>query len=427
MAALPRVLVVLDFGAASPMSILAAARGTADVAFLADRSLPYVRGLFDDLRELAPVHDITGRSEREVHDLVEHLDPAGITTFSESRLTWTAALAHRRGAAFLSPETARAVTDKHTQRHLLAGAGVQHTRCRIVRGTADLAAALADVGLPAILKPRHGAASAYTCRIDSGAEAGSRLRDFLAAGPRDFVVEQFLTGDPSVAGSRWGDYVSVESVTSGGETRHLEVTGKFPLAAPLRETGYVVPSTLGPAAAAQVLDLTSAALAALGVRDGVTHVELKLTADGPRVIEVNGRLGGYVADLVRRARGFDLVRTALVAALGRHGDAAPASYRRHAFQYFLMPPPGAVALRRLDGVDALQARRGLTVELLKKPGDPLDWRLGTLTYLGIVHGSGTDHDDVLRLVDVIDDTLRIDYRYRTEEPPPSHADDSVIT
>jgi biotin carboxylase len=419
---LPRLAVVLDFGAASPMSILASARGLADVVFLCDRALPYVRSRADELAAIATVSDVTGRDQAGMLDAVERLDLDGITTFSESQLNRTAALAQGRGLAFLSPQAARAMTDKFLQRQLLAEAGVQATRCRVVRGVADLDTALAEVGLPAILKPRSGAASAYTCRVGSLAEATARLRDFLARMPApssaEFVVEEVLPGDPMVAGVGWGDYVSVESVTSYGVVRHVEITGKFPLAAPLRETGYFVPSTLDAAVRRQVLDLTEAGIHALDMRHGVTHVEVKLTPAGPRIIEVNGRLGGYVADIVRRARGFDLVRAALAVALGQAADIPTVVYRRHAFQYFITPPMSAVALGRLDGVDELGRQSGIhLVETFKQAGQTLDWRDGTLAYLGIVHGSARDHQGILRLVGLVRQTLKITYGAIPEDGP----------
>jgi hypothetical protein len=414
---LPSVAVVLDFGAATPMSVLAAARGLARIVFLCDRAGSYTHDDAAELAGLAEVWDITGLRVEDIAADRRFAGLAGITTFSERQLVRTAALAHHRGLPFLSPRAADAATDKFRQRQMLADAGVDHTTCRTVRGADQLDAALADVGLPAVLKPRRGAAGARTCRVDSVAEAHRRLRDFLATAPTrgEYVVERLLTGDPTVAGNGWGDYVSVESVTSHGITRHLDITGKFPLAPPMRETGYVVPATLDPPTRRAVLELAGAAIRALGIDHGATHTEVKLTPSGPRVIEVNGRLGGYVADLVRRASGYDLLRATLLCALGRPAEPPPEGYRRHAFQYFLTPPVEAVALRRLDGADALTRGRGIhLVETVKQPGDPLDWRDGTLTYVGIVHGSGTDHADVLRLVDHIEHTLRVEYDIATE-------------
>jgi biotin carboxylase len=418
---LPRLAVVFDFGSASPMSILASARGLARIVFLCDRDLSHVRSLYDDLGALAPVCDTTGLTDEQIVARPDCADLAGIVTFSESQLNRTAALAHRLGLPFLSVSTAAAVTDKYTQRRILAQAGVQHTRCRVVRTVADVDPALEAVGVPAVLKPRRGSASARTCTVHSADEARARLRAFTdpAAGgsAAEFVVEQLLTGDSSAAGEGWADYVSVESMTSHGDIRHVEVTGKFPLAPPLRETGYVVPSTLPDALRQQVLTLTSAALTALGVWHGITHTEVKLTPSGPQIIEVNGRLGGYVADLVRRARGFDLVRAALTIALGRPCAPPTTAYRRLAFQYFLTPPMEAVALRRLDGIDELGHLPGIhLVEVLAQPGAALDWRHGTLAYLGIVHGSAPDHRSVRGLVDLVDRTLHIEY----EAPPGGH-------
>ncbi|GID30477.1 ATP-grasp domain-containing protein [Paractinoplanes brasiliensis] len=418
---LPRLAVVFDFGSASPMSILAAARDLAEIVFLCDRDLPHVRPLFDELRTLASVGDITGLTDDEVLAQPAAADLAGIVTFSESQINRTAALAARLNLTFLDVRTAAAVTDKYTQRRMLAEAGVQDTECRLVRDLADLDTALDVVGLPAVLKPRRGAASTYTCTVHSRPEAAARLRAFTDPVTRgisgEFVIEQLLRGDPSIAGAGWADYVSVESVTSHGDVRHVEVTGKFPLAMPLRETGYVVPSTLSGKRREEVLALTGAALTALGVRHGVTHTEVKLTPDGPRIIEVNGRLGGYVADLVRRARGFDLVRAALTVALGRPCAPPSTAYRRHAFQYFLTPPMEAVALRRLEGVEELGHAAGIhLVEIFAEPGAALDWRRGTLAYLGIVHGSAPAHREVQRLVDLIHSTLDIEYDHLTAKP-----------
>ena len=415
MSTLPRLGVVLDFGAASPLGILASARGLCEVVFLYDGELPYPRAHAEELAALATVCDLAGCTTREAAGRVGQLGLAALVTFSETQLTRTAALARACGIGHsLSPDAAQAVTDKLLQRQLLAAAGVEVTRSRLVQESGDVEPALEHVGLPAVLKPRSGAASAFTCQVDSAGQAHQRLSEFQDRSPGPeraaFVLEELLVGEAAAAGKEWGDYVSIESVVQSGQVRHVEVTGKFPLAPPFRETGYVVPSTLAEQLADQVRALTTAAVLALGIHDGVTHTEIKLTPTGPRVIEVNGRLGGYVSELIRRARGFDLVRAALATALGQRVEIAEPRYRRHTFAYFLTPPMDRRRLSRLDGVDQLSALPGIhTVELTKQVGDPIDWHDGTLAYLGIVHGSAADHDDVLDLVATIERTLLIDY------------------
>jgi hypothetical protein len=408
---LPRVAVVADFGAASPLSVAVAARKLCQVVFACDTGLPFVRAHLEDFGACGTVCDITGLAAAPAAARLGALGTRGITTFSHAHVERTAALASECGLSYHSQAAARALTDKLTQRQVLAAAGVQSTRCRALASPDGLPGAVREVGLPAVLKPRSGAGGAFTCRVDTPAAAMARLREFLAAAPgREFVLEQFLPGDPAATGPGWGDYVSVESVTSGGTVSHLEVTGKFPLTEPFRETGYFVPAVLAPALRREVLGLAGAALTALGVTTGMTHTEVKLTPAGPRVIEVNGRLGGYVADIVRRARGLDLVRVALAESLGMPPGPDRPGYARHAFQYFLLPPAGAVRVRRMEGITRLRRVPGIhLVELFAKPGDALDWRDGTLSYLGIVHGSGHSHSDILRLAGLVEELFVAEY------------------
>lgn len=61
---------------------------------------------------------------------------------------------------------------------------------------------------------------------------------------------------------------------------------------------------------------------------GVTHTELKLSADGPVVIEVNGRLGGAINELYTLTGRYQPVRAALETAGGQppRDPAPPHSY-----------------------------------------------------------------------------------------------------
>lgn len=404
---LPRLGIVFDLGAAGANDVLSAAWGLCDVVFVCDGSLPYVASQMDILREFGTVCDVAGLSRDAATDAVRACELAGVVTFSEFQLRRTADLAQGCGLRFHTPRTARLLTDKLAQREALRRASVPSTRCRAVRSTAEVAEAVAEVGLPAIVKPRHGVGSRDTCRVDTLAECLAAvallLDDDPASGEGELVVEGFLRGDPSVAGEPWGDYVSVESIVLDGEIQHACVTGKLPFAEPFRETGMFVPATLAEPVVAAVTGLASATIRAVGVRDGATQTELKLTPDGPRVIEINGRLGGYVAEILHRATDFDLVRATMAAALGQRVRIPPLTYRHVAFQYFLAPPPEAGTLVRLDGVEQVRALDGVAhVDIRARPGQRVDWRVGTGGHLGTVYGHAPDHRalaETLRRVD----------------------------
>ena len=108
----------------------------------------------------------------------------------------------------------------------------------------------------------------------------------------------------------------MESLIIDGHVHDLAVSGKLPTIPPFRETGRFWPSPLAPQEERQVRDLARRAVGALGVRIGLTHTEIRLTPAGPRIIEVNGRIGGGIYDFGREAAGVDLIETAARLAMG---------------------------------------------------------------------------------------------------------------
>ncbi|MGQ5637791.1 MULTISPECIES: ATP-grasp domain-containing protein [unclassified Streptomyces] len=222
---------------------------------------------------------------------------------------------------------------------------------------------------------------------------------------RTFVVEECLLGSPAAAGEGWGDYVSVEQLVHRGAVRASCVTGKLPLAEPFQETGFFIPSTLAPDLLDQVVRLATDAVRALGIRDAVTHTEVKLTPSGPRIIEVNGRAGGHVVDIVPRACRGSLVTAALELALGRLPDTEAFRFTDVTFEWVLLPPVDARELISLYGADDARALEGVTaVDVHARPGEPIDWRLGNQT-LGLVHGQVADHAALRRLVERLERTV----------------------
>lgn len=393
------------------MEILASARKLCSVVFVCDEEGHGAAGAVDGLRELSAVLDVTGMSPGERSSALQALRPDGIVTFSEHQLARTAELAEACDLAFHTPDVVAGLVDKQRQRARMREAGVQSTRCTAVRTVEDVLSALKEVGLPAVIKPRSGAGSVDTSRIDSLEHAVALAAEFLADGAVEFVVEELLAGDPGAAGPGFGDYVSVESVTSDGAVRHVCVTGKLPLAEPFRETGMFQPAALPGPLASEVLALAESAIRALGITQGVTHVEIKLTPDGPRLIEVNGRMGGYVGALLRRSARFDLLRAALRSALSLPVEIPELVFAAVEFVYFVTPP--AEAGQTLAGIGGLAEVAAMPdvwqVKVDAEAGRALHWRQGTEGHLGTVHGTAADHDRLRATVDAIQSTIALDY------------------
>ena len=139
----------------------------------------------------------------------------------------------------------------------------------------------------------------------------------------------------------------------------------------------------------------------MGARQGVFHVEIKTKSPVPEIIEVNGRLGGFLARLVGYGTGERLGRLALACLLG-HAQELTLRWDRCAQVLLFQAPPAAVAvtgaptrreIRRMPGVVA--------VGEVSPEGTAVDWRNGTNSAVAWVWLTGDGHDELHeRLVDL---------------------------
>lgn len=395
----PTVAVVYDEGAVSPSELRVGLADVGEAVFVVADS-PHIATMRPVLEQLGAVVALDSRPERD-GELIRSLAPDAILTFSEPMIRTTAELAAAAGLRFHDVSTARVLTDKVLQRQALRAAGVEELRTWPLRSPADWPDALAKVGLPAVLKPVRGAGSQNTHLLTEQRQGAALVAEIFAALPRSeqaeprLVLEEYLEGRPS---QPLGDFVAVESLCTPEGVSHVAISGKFPLLRPFRESGQFWPTQLPEMEQAAVLDLVSRALAALRVRHGFTHTEIKLTPSGPRIIEVNGRLGGYVNELSRKACGVDLVR---VAALHALGDEVEVPYLRPDQVHFqhnsnaptdpcrLLAVHGAPELRQLDGVSGYRT--------FIRVGDQLPGGVMTRE-LDVIWGSCEDHDSMVDLV-----------------------------
>jgi biotin carboxylase len=309
------------------------------------------------------------------------------------------------------------LTDKHAQRDALAASGLMVPEFLVIAKNAD-AAAVAELGsgftYPAVLKPRCGQASRDTLPISSHSELQAtmaELRERPDAAGEDYVLEGFVPdASTDLGGDGFAGFVSVESVVENGHVEHAAISARTPFRWPFRETGYFTPSALAPELQAEVFEVAERAVYALGVTVGCLHTEIKLTDDGPVVIEVNGRPGGGMSEMLERASGFSILRTALRLAIGDPvGLEGPVACSRVGYLLYVFPETeiewidtvkGLSELRKIDGVDE--------VVLVRGPGRQIDWREGSEAHVFHYSGTTRDHDELRRLIERTASLVRIE-------------------
>ncbi|MCT9004767.1 ATP-grasp domain-containing protein [Streptomyces sp. NPDC054766] len=403
--------VVYDEGAASAGEIGVGLGDLGRVVFLVPDT-PHNRLLRPVMENLGDVVALSGSSREDI-DLVRKVAPDAVLTYSERMIRKTAELAEAMGLPSHSADVAHALTDKVRQRRILRTRGVDEVRSHPLRSPEEWPTALATVSLPAIIKPVQGGGSRDTYAVTTDAEAAEVLALLFSGenetGSTEFTVEELLEGRPSLP---YGDYVSVESVCTEQGVVHLAVTGKFPLMKPFREPGRFWPAHVPEDEERAILDLTSRALQALDVTYGLTHTELKLTASGPRIIEINGRLTGHMNLTTRSTLGIDLVRLGGLLALGERPGTGPLDFGGQVhFQFNTMAPTQACRLERIHGATEVRRIPGVVgYRNYAKPGTAIPG--GVMTYpLDVIWGTCDDHPSMIEVVRQALQALSYDFAF----------------
>ena len=299
-----------------------------------------------------------------------------------------ASLAAERLGLAHSPPAATALTrDKAAMRRRLAQAGVRQPDFVVVAGGEDPVAAAARLGFPVVLKPLELSGSQGVIRADTpeeAAAAAARIQRLLGHSTEEasapLLIERFVPGVE----------VAVEGLLSGGELHTLAIFDKpDPLDGPyFEETLYITPSRLPDEVQHAVQDLTSAAVAGLGLTEGPVHAEVRVNGDAVAVIEVAARsIGGLCARSLRFGLGVSLESFILRHALNlplRDTTAAHA-----ASGVMMLPIPSAGVLVEVRGREAALKVAGIVgLEITIAPGGWVEPLPEGDRYLGFMFARG---------------------------------------
>ncbi|WP_175647253.1 ATP-grasp domain-containing protein [Streptomyces cyaneochromogenes] len=281
---------------------------------------------------------------------------AGIASSSEYFVSTAALVAAKLGLPAADGDAIARCRDKETQRIELAAAGVPVPRFTAATEAGQAVRAAAAIGHPVVLKPVLGSGSVGVRLCRDAAETRAWAAELLgrATDERGNPVPGRILVEAAVQGPEF----SVETFDGAVVTAVAKHIGPEPY---FVETGHDVPAPVPERTAAALGDTALRALAALGLGWGAAHTELRLTDEGPVVIEVNPRLaGGMIPVAVRAALGIDLVDAVIARAAGQPVPPARDAAGRAAVRFLHMEREGRVtdiagltAAREAPGVVAV--------------------------------------------------------------------------
>lgn len=183
--------------------------------------------------------------------------------------------------------------------------------------------------LPIIVKPTDRSGSLGVAKVEWLEDLRTAVETAMNCSfKHEVIVEEFIEGRE----------ISVEFISYHGVHYPLQITDKVTTGAPhFVELEHHQPADLTKEQYAQIYDLTKKALDALGVTNGASHSEYKITANSRiYVMEIGARMGGDFigSDLVQLSTGYDFLKGVIDVALGRFEEPVFGD-SHHAGVYFL--------------------------------------------------------------------------------------------
>lgn len=200
------------------------------------------------------------------------------------------------------------------------------------------------------------------------------------------MVEEFMTGAE----------VSVEAMTVNGETTIVTITDKLTTPPPFFvEIGHSEPSMQSKEVQEEIRRITLQAVKAIRMINGPSHTEVKITENGPKIVEIAARLGGdYITSrLVPLTTGVDMVGSSVLLAAGEEID-LKVKYNKGSAIRFLQGVEGTIS--NIDVDEKVYGINGVEeVVLYKKAGDLLSGTKSSNDRVGHVIASGRNADEAI--------------------------------
>lgn len=340
-----------------------------------------------------------GALEQTIADLAEHR-PAAVIAGIESGVELADQLSEAMGLRTNGTLLSRPRRDKFEMIETIKAAGVRGAAQVLAFDRDTLLDWYAASGLTrVVVKPVKSAGNDGVFFCDDERDV---LAAFAALADTDsaldlrnhaVVAQEYLLGVEYYVNTVSLD--SVHYVCDIHSTRHLNVNGVRDLLG-----GSHLLNRRGPEQD-QLAEYVFTVLDALGVRNGPAHTELKLTEDGPCLVETAARIcGADLPVLVGKAIGDSQLEWTVDAYTNpeRFAERSKQDYRikQHAICINMISPrPGTLAgYPKLDQLRALESYHDALVRV--RPGEPIHRTINDFTYPMLVHLLNSSKATLLR-------------------------------
>ncbi len=318
----------------------------------------------------------------------------GIVSMAEVGVRPAADLSYRLGLPSISQEAAANATSKAAMRRQWSKIGKYSTDFCVVSTEEEAFHAIERLAtFPMIFKPDRSFGGARgVIRV----EAKDEVRDaflFARSGSlpnSDIVIEPFVHGTEH----------SAEVLIWEGQTSVLCVGEKVKSSSPYRvDVSVQYPARLSSTQETAVADMCDQAVAALGLKQGMAHIEFAYTPNGPVLFELGARCGGgHTPQIAHHVSGVNEFVEACRMACGIPPTQFLASASNGADYRFLIFPPGK--LKGATVPDDVRCHKGIAdVAVTLEPGDEVRPLRTTSQRAGFIVTLGRNRQEAIGLAD----------------------------
>ena len=272
--------------------------------------------------------------KEEILSICQQIGINGICTIASDVAAPTVAyVAEKMGLVGNSYESAVRANNKYLMRESFSKADVPCPKYMVATpetlNTPTVLDGLREFQYPIIIKPSDRSGSLGVSKICTPAEYYPAIDKAMEVSFRhEAMIEEFIEGRE----------ISVEFISYQGHHYPLQITDKVTTGAPhFVELEHHQPSSLSKDMYATIYSITEKALDALGITNGASHSEYKITPKGRiAIMEIGARMGGDFigSNLVRLSTGYDFLKGVIDVALGNF-EAPRITEHHYSGVYFL--------------------------------------------------------------------------------------------
>lgn len=307
-------------------------------------------------------YKISTIDEEGIYKAAKDYQPNGIiTTGTDQPIRSIAYASNRLGLTSISYDTAIKCTDKIKMIKVFESNKIPHPWYFEINNVNDIYAIKDKLEYPCISKPIDSSGSRGVTYISAPSDLLRAVEYSLSYGT-GVIIEEYLSGIE----------VSVEIIVNEKEVNIVAITDKTTTGIPnFVEIRHSQPSQLSSEQLKQVKEVAKKSISAIGIDNGAAHVEIMITSEGPKIIELGARMGGdfITTHLVPLSTGVDMLEAVINISCGKKITINRKNKYGAAIQYIT---GGNGIIKNISGVELARKIKGIKkVELLKRVGDKI--------------------------------------------------------